>query len=222
MSSLYAHAFSHQAAFRRLSFQHSLKRATYPLQRAPFLSPLRAWHLSHRVTPSRVTVAMGTGLAGAGLGFSFYANSRKLNCETEATTSSQARSESTAALGNPDQLAPLPPPPESSVNMYELTFGTVCGICTGIFVKKGAKAIAIVFGGIFVLLQYLGSASIVKVDWSKAAARFEGLFYTLEANGTRRPPTVYSLWRWLIDFLTADFQPRASFIAGFALGIRIG
>lgn len=25
-------------------------------------------------------------------------------------------------------LAPLPPPPESSVNMYELTFGTVCGI----------------------------------------------------------------------------------------------
>jgi hypothetical protein len=37
--------------------------------------------------------------------------------------------------------------------MYELTFGTVCGICTGIFVKKGAKALALVFGGIFVLLQ---------------------------------------------------------------------
>jgi FUN14 domain-containing protein 1 len=106
--------------------------------------------------------------------------------------------------------------------VYELTFGTVCGICTGIFVKKGAKALGFVFGGIFVLLQYLGSASIVKVDWSKAAARFEGLFYTLEANGTRRPPTVYSLWRRLIDFLTADFQSRASFIAGFALGIRIG
>jgi len=37
--------------------------------------------------------------------------------------------------------------------MYELTFGTVCGICTGIFVKKGAKALAWAFGGIFVLLQ---------------------------------------------------------------------
>src|SRR5258708_35064764 len=70
--------------------------------------------------------------------------------------------------------------------------------------------------------QYLGSVSIIKVDWSRAAARFEGLSYTLEANGTRRPPTVYSLWRRLIDFLTADFQPRASFIVGFALGIRIG
>ena len=37
--------------------------------------------------------------------------------------------------------------------MYELTFGTVCGICAGVFVKKGAKALAVVFGGVFVLLQ---------------------------------------------------------------------
>lgn len=70
--------------------------------------------------------------------------------------------------------------------------------------------------------QYLGSTSIIKIDWTRAASRFERLFYTLEADGTRRAPTVYSLWRWFIDFLTADFQPRASFIAGFALGIRIG
>ncbi|KAI0302082.1 FUN14 family-domain-containing protein [Russula brevipes] len=116
----------------------------------------------------------------------------------------------------------LPPPPESIVNMYELTFGTVCGLCAGVFVKKGAKTLAFVFGGIFVLLQYLRATSLVKVDWARAAARFEGLCYTLDANGTRRPPTVYSLWRRLVDFLTADFQPRASFIAGFALGIRIG
>jgi hypothetical protein len=83
MSSLYSHAFSHQAAFRRLSFQRSLKRAAHPLQRAPFPSPLRAWHLRHHVTPGRVTAAVGTGLAGAGLGLSFYANFRKLNCERE-------------------------------------------------------------------------------------------------------------------------------------------
>lgn len=109
----------------------------------------------------------GTGLAGAGLGLSLYANFQKLNCEREshlilvtnlvlntgkagATTSSQPQS--TAALETPD-LAPLPPPPESAVNMYELTFGTVCGVCAGVFVKKGAKALAVVFGGVFVLLQ---------------------------------------------------------------------
>jgi FUN14 family len=37
--------------------------------------------------------------------------------------------------------------------MYELTFGTVCGVCAGVFVKKGAKALAFFFGGVFVLLQ---------------------------------------------------------------------
>lgn len=47
----------------------------------------------------------------------------------------------------------LPPPQQSTVNMYELTFGTVCGVCAGVFVKKGAKTLAVLFGGIFVLLQ---------------------------------------------------------------------
>jgi len=111
------------------------------------------------------------------------------------------------------------------------------GVCAGVFVKKGTKALAWLFGGAFVFLQVsaayldvvewktflfemhscgftnstLGTTSIIKIDWSKAAARFEGLFYTVDAQGTRRPPNVYSLWRRLVDFLTADFQPRASF-----------
>lgn len=41
----------------------------------------------------------------------------------------------------------------SSVNVYELSFGTVCGLCAGVFIKKGAKALAFVLGGVFVLLQ---------------------------------------------------------------------
>ena len=53
----------------------------------------------------------------------------------------------------PSAPADLPPPPESSVDKYGLTFGTVCGICAGVFVKRGAKILAFFFGGIFVLLQ---------------------------------------------------------------------
>lgn len=116
----------------------------------------------------------------------------------------------------------LPPLPESNVNYYQLTFGTVCGICAGVFVKKGAKALAFVFGGIFVLLQYLGQQSLVRVDWGSAAKRFENLFYTTDAAGTKHPPNVGSLFRWITDFLTANFQQRASFVAGFVLGLRIG
>lgn len=71
-------------------------------------------------------------------------------------------------------------------------------------------------------VQYLGSISVVKVDWARMGSRFEKLFYSTGENGAKKPPTVYSLWRWLVDFLTADFQPRASFLAGLALGLRIG
>ena len=46
-----------------------------------------------------------------------------------------------------------PPPPVSSVSFYELGFGTVAGICAGVFIKKGAKALAFLLGGVFVLLQ---------------------------------------------------------------------
>ncbi|KAG2158360.1 FUN14 family-domain-containing protein [Suillus bovinus] len=114
------------------------------------------------------------------------------------------------------------PPPESTVNLYELTFGTVAGVCAGVFIKKGAKMVAFFLGGVFVLLQYLGSMSLVRVDWARMGARFENLLYTKDALGNKKPPTILSLWRWVVDFLTADFQPRASFIAGLALGLRIG
>lgn len=47
----------------------------------------------------------------------------------------------------------FPDAPKSNINLYELSFGSVCGICAGVFVKKGAKALAFVLGGVFVLLQ---------------------------------------------------------------------
>lgn len=55
----------------------------------------------------------------------------------------------------PTSSEPVPPPlpPKSSINLYELSFGTVCGICAGVFVKKGAKAVAFFLGGVFVMLQ---------------------------------------------------------------------
>ena len=67
---------------------------------------------------------------------------------------------------------------------------------------------------------------MVRIDWSVAESRFSDKFYTssTDASGKeiRRPPTVYAAVRWLIDFLTADFPPRATFVAGFALGLRVG
>lgn len=72
------------------------------------------------------------------------------------------------------------------------------------------------------LLQYLASSSVIHVDWGRIATRFENMVYTKDPTGRKKAPNVYSLWNWIIDFLTADFQQRASFVAGFALGVRVG
>jgi len=43
-----------------------------------------------------------------------------------------------------------------------------------------------------------------------------------EPDGTKKALTVYSVWKRVVSFLVADFQQRASFVAGFALGLRLG
>ncbi|KAK0210651.1 FUN14 family-domain-containing protein [Desarmillaria ectypa] len=149
------------------------------------------------------------GVAGVGLG-TFLATRSSIHCDAPIAMEPSAQ---------PDVL---PSPPTSSVSIYELSFGTVAGVCSGVFIKKGAKATAFLLGGIFVLLQYLVSFSVIRVDWVKMGGRFENLFYTTDATGRKKSPTLYSLCKWIVDFLTTDFQPRASFVAGFALGLRLG
>ncbi|KAJ7172581.1 FUN14 family-domain-containing protein [Mycena filopes] len=166
---------------------------------------------------NRFSVLKAIGAVGLGLGISIFARP-PIHCEGSRPVSP------TPVVPPPQSAdAEMPPPPPSSVNMYELTFGTVAGICAGVFIKKGAKAVAFFLGGVFVLLQYFGSFGVLKVDWESMGNRFQRLFYTTDPKtGSKATPTIYSLWRWMVDFLTADFQPRASFIAGLALGLRIG
>ncbi|KAJ7685086.1 FUN14 family-domain-containing protein [Mycena polygramma] len=179
-------------------------------------SSLPTW----RVHNPRASALKAVGALGLGLGLSIFARP-PIHCEGSRSASP------TLAVppATPDASAelPPPPPPDSAVNVYELTFGTVAGICAGVFIKKGAKAVAFFLGGVFVLLQYFGSFGVLKVDWESMGSRFQRLFYTTDPKtGSKATPTIYSLWRWMVDFLTADFQPRASFIAGLALGLRIG
>ena len=88
----YTHMFSYQAILHRTSFRHGLAGATRPLWKTPLLAPSKPrvafWPprpLSNPVATKRVPSAIvrltGTGIAGAGLGLSLYANLQKLNCE---------------------------------------------------------------------------------------------------------------------------------------------
>ena len=55
------------------------------------------------------------------------------------------------------------------------------------------------------------------MNWAVLASGYEKAAYE---GG--KAPSVIVLWRRFIDFLLADFGPRATFLAGFALGLRIG
>ncbi|KAF5365704.1 hypothetical protein D9758_003238 [Tetrapyrgos nigripes] len=161
-------------------------------------------------------ILKGLGITGVGLGLSLFWRS-PIRCEPTPIATPPA---STPQSG--EQPESMPPPPESTVSLYELSFGTVAGICAGVFIKKGLKTVAFLLGGVFVLLQYLGSYSVIRVDWGAVGKRFEKLFYTTDATGQKKAPTVYTAWNWLVDFLAADFQPRVSFVAGLLLGLRLG
>ncbi|KAH8106728.1 FUN14 family-domain-containing protein [Cristinia sonorae] len=217
---LFKHAFRPSLALARNNIQisntSSLVAALFPRSSltVPASVPLR-----FRPPPpssfsfSALAVAAGIGTAAT---ISLYQPSNTVHCEPKPPVVAAPQPQS------PPAPAPLPPAPPSSVNLYELGFGTVCGICAGVFVKKGAKLLAFTFGSIFVLLQYLGQQSLIRVDWSRMSQRFENLVFTKDPQGRSRAPTVGSLFSWIVDFLTADFQQRASFVAGFALGLRIG
>lgn len=130
------------------------------------------------------------------------------------------------------QDPPLPEPKtkeeaKSIVNLYELSFGTVCGLCAGIFIKKGLKLVAILLGGTYVLLQYLASRSFIKVNWSSIESVYNSSLNGLAgpadaASGKAQNYPLVRIWRRTVNFLTADFQQRATFIAGLVLGLRLG
>ncbi|KAF7304796.1 SAM-MT-RSMB-NOP domain-containing protein [Mycena kentingensis (nom. inval.)] len=181
----------------------------------PVFQSLR-WQISPR------PIARSVCAVGLGLGLSLYASKPVVYCDGSRPTSPALAPSSPTLKPQPERELP-PPPLQSSVNTMELGFGTVAGICAGVFVKKGAKLVAFLLGGMFVFLQYTGSLGIVKVDWKAVDLRFRRAFYTVDPKtGEGVAPTVGSVWGRLVHFLTADFQPRASFLAGFLLGLRVG
>lgn len=78
------------------------------------------------------------------------------------------------------------------------------------------------------LLQYLSQQRLVKVDWNKIGARYNSALES-SAGGPADPAArgwnnsmAARLYHRFVDFLTANFQERATLLAGLALGLRLG
>lgn len=185
--------------------------------------PLRAYHApraasSARVPTSRYAASIGL-LAGGSLllGGSLLSPFAPIKCDAAGYAHPPV----------PQAVAEKPKHPESIVNLYQLSFGTVCGLCAGIFIKKGLKLIAVLLGGTYVLLQYLASKRIITMNWGALRSRYAGQVERLAGpvDGSKSTFEKYPfvrIWHRTVDFLTCDFQERATFIAGLVLGLRLG
>ncbi|BGP10334.1 hypothetical protein JCM10049v2_006217 [Rhodotorula toruloides] len=112
---------------------------------------------------------------------------------------------------------------ESILSARDLGFGTVSGICVGVFVKKGLRALAFTLGGIFVLLQYLSSRSLISINWEALTGSYDRLITSrVGPPASKGGNRLGSLWSWFIDFVGANVQSRATFVAGVLLGFRLG
>ncbi|GJN92301.1 hypothetical protein Rhopal_005331-T1 [Rhodotorula paludigena] len=115
------------------------------------------------------------------------------------------------------------PEAESILNLRDLGFGTVSGICVGVFVKKGLRAAAFTLGFVFIGLQYLSSRQFINVNWGAFSSSYDR-FITSRAG----PPSsqggnrLARVWTGFIDFVSANVQQRATFVAGVVLGLRLG
>jgi hypothetical protein len=99
-----------------------------------------------------------------------------IRCEPATTSAARPYAEPhTPAVQGPgsSRIAPRNdlPPVESSLDLRSLSFGAVAGISTGIFVKKGLKAVGFLLGGAFVFLQVCA-----RVCQSAAVARLMSTF----------------------------------------------
>ncbi|OWT41427.1 hypothetical protein C362_00895 [Cryptococcus neoformans Bt1] len=188
-----------------------------PLAR-PFRPVGRSFHRPAIPHPPRTISPLGLGIAASLTLTALALPSRRAQCMSG--TSAGIANAPPVAGESRTQLGAKQP--QSIVSAYELSFGAVCGLCAGVFIKKGAKALAFLLGGAFVFLQYLSTKSYIQVDWARIGARYDSAFGTKTPTGGYRGPTIGRLWARLVDFLTADFQQRASFLAGLALGIRLG
>ena len=94
-----------------------------------------------------------------------------------------------------------------------LGFGGVAGAMVGYTAKKVTKLVALALGLTFILLQTLVYLDFIKVDWTVVQTTAEGVW----SNGQG---VTLADKAWAV--LTANLPFGGGFVAGFALGFKLG
>ncbi len=94
-----------------------------------------------------------------------------------------------------------------------LGFGGIAGAVVGYAAKKLTKMVAIVLGAVFIIIQVMSYNGWIQVDWVALQTTAE---QAVESEGGRSAAEQ----GWQI--LTANLPWGGGFVAGFAIGFKLG
>lgn len=95
----------------------------------------------------------------------------------------------------------------------ELGFGGVAGAIVGYTAKKVTKLVALILGLVFIAVQYLVYIKVVSVDWNTVQ-------HTAEHVWTDAQGVTLADHAWQV--MSANLPFGGAFVAGFALGFKLG
>ena len=93
--------------------------------------------------------------------------------------------------------------------LAQLGVGGVGGFLVGYSLKRMAKFLAVVVGGLFVLLQYLAWQGVIEINYGTLFDLMQEAVRFFDPSG-------------LMGFVLANVPFAGSFAAGFALGVKAG
>lgn len=97
--------------------------------------------------------------------------------------------------------------------MASLGFGGAAGLVVGYAAKKITKLVAVVLGLAFILVQVLVYKGLITVNWGAVQSTAENVW---------TDPQGITLADRAWDVLTANLPFGGGFVAGFALGFKMG
>ncbi|MBI1817231.1 MAG: FUN14 domain-containing protein [Deltaproteobacteria bacterium] len=110
---------------------------------------------------------------------------------------------------------------EATMNLGELFgawapslgFGGVAGVIVGYTAKKVTKLVAIALGAVFILIQVLAYKRLITVNWEAVQSTAEGVW--VDPKGLTLADHAWAI-------LSANLPFGAAFVAGFAIGFKLG
>eukprot|EP00586_Coscinodiscus_wailesii_P017629 CAMPEP_0172503892 /NCGR_PEP_ID=MMETSP1066-20121228/173430_1 /TAXON_ID=671091 /ORGANISM="Coscinodiscus wailesii, Strain CCMP2513" /LENGTH=209 /DNA_ID=CAMNT_0013279823 /DNA_START=173 /DNA_END=802 /DNA_ORIENTATION=- len=102
-----------------------------------------------------------------------------------------------------------------------VSYGFVCGFCSGYALKKVGKAGAVSFGMVFCLLQSLSYAGYIDIDYERAEKDLTNIL-DMNNDGKVDEEDAKELMDKVVEVLSFNLPAGSGFGVGFVGGVRAG